>query len=154
MILVSTIWHTGTHNLVNHKWGNGALQNIAWMHCVEGVRDFLHLSGIVTTYRQPERVAASWINRDKFTPKLKAKDLWREQWKIWADIIVPKAQVISVNDLPTKVTMCNDRWNLHRYLNDSNLDSYYKIVPRWAIEYAQNYVDQVGEYLPKNLITQ
>jgi len=160
LILVSTVWHTGTHSLVKHRWGDahGAYLNdeIRWLHCIESVKDLLPVTTkAVTTYRQPERVAAAWINRNKKQPCFSSSNEtgWMEQWRIWAKIIVPMAEVVSVNDLPVKIAGCEDRWQLHQYIEADDWKSYYEIVPKWAVEYAQNYVDQVLGYLPENLIT-
>lgn len=90
MILVSTVWHSGTHSLVD--WLDVEPQEIKWLHCCPEAVQLAQSDDYrcITTYRNPRDIAISWARRGDFRP-----DVWREQWSSYRDII-PFAEVIPV----------------------------------------------------------
>ncbi len=103
MILVTTVWHTGTHSLVD--WLNVEPQEIRWLHCCNEAVE-LAKSGnykVVTTYRDPAETALSWAKRGNFP-----SDVWREQWTAYKDIY-PLAEVIPVTELRQRLNRHPDK---------------------------------------------
>lgn len=157
MILVTTIWHTGTHSLLetfeDHARRKQAGE-IIQCHCNGyAIRHADFADEIVMTYRNPLRTAASWINRGRL-PKagFQIDRTWREHWRIWAELI-PRARVVSVNDLGHRLNTHGDTKGMHALIDADDLGRFYEIVPRDVIYFAFEKCAEVEEYLPAELET-
>ena len=113
------------------------------MHCGEKVFERMaqmHFDEIVTTYRSPKRVAASWFNRGNPQEKV-----WFEQWKVWGEIMKASPKVIYADeskwydlqrsDSPPLHSFDDDT-GLHQALDDGDDDYFYEQVPRNWIDFA------------------
>lgn len=95
MILLTTVWHTGTHSLRAQLPGE-----VKWLHCCQEAVE-LALGGdyeTLTTYRDPRETALSWLRRSNTIPS----DVWREQWRAW-DQISRVARVYRMSELETRL---------------------------------------------------
>jgi len=99
MILVTTVWHTGTHSLVDML--GVPTKELKWLHCCDEALK-LAKSGncdrVVTTFREPADTALSWAKR-KFPFRSRQ---WREQWAAYSKI-VPYAEVYPVDTLDQRL---------------------------------------------------
>ena len=93
MILV-TVRHTGTASLKKQYPG------IDQIHCGEDSLDRVR-SGerTLTTYRNPDKVAESWLARGWFEHE-KFKRMWYESWKAYRSLsTMGNVEVITMDDL-------------------------------------------------------
>jgi hypothetical protein len=98
LILVSTVWHSGTHSLVSMLGIPN--EEMKWLHCCREAVELAEsgqFERVITTYRDPVDVGISWCKRGEFRP-----DIWREQWTAYNQI-VPHAVVYSVESLDRKL---------------------------------------------------
>jgi len=132
VILVSTVWHSGTHSL-QKQLGESELR-----HCCPEIFDDLDkYDSIATTYRDPLRVAASWGNRDRFiNHEHYLKRTWYRQWECWHQI-KEIATVYPVGVLGERINIFEDKKGLHKALDEDDMEHFYKHVPIKAIEFAQ-----------------
>ena len=93
MILLSTIWHTGTHSLQTQLRKEGF--EVKQLHCCEDALRLSREMETYTTYRDPYEVAAAWIVRSKL-PKWLSE--WERQWTHYHQI-KHNATVINLDDL-------------------------------------------------------
>lgn len=145
MILLSTIWHTGTHSAAHHFFGDWQEKlrtgELVWIHCSPLALEMANRVDntgvpsvkVLTTYRDPVKVAQSWARRGSFSV-----DTWCEQWDMWGQII-PKAEVHSVDELSVRHASHPNKGNFE--------------VPDGVVEHAQDIVNRVKEFLPFDLTT-
>ena len=137
MILLATIWHTGTQYAMQHL-----LPEHNQIHCNHpALWDFIAEHDgdleIHTTQRDPYLVGASWGNQYPNMPEVEAE--WFGQWKDWALILDMGPTIHRVQDFNRpKVKSKPDHKGLHWALERDRLDDYYKVVPREWIEFAQH----------------
>lgn len=147
--LITTVQHSGTHSLLAEH------PEYKHWHCDEFVLDLitsnLNKMDVLTTYRTPERVAASWHNRQihrghiSMPAKDNIKGRWERVWKHYGEIIkLPCVKIFPVEDLKHKEFAHADKLNLHAYLDSGNMADYYKMVDSDLIEYAYKQI-QTGE---------
>lgn len=127
MILITTVFHSGTHSLIKDL----ALPAGEWIdkHCCPKAVEMAQ-SGryeVHTTYRDPYRVAASWLNRDR----LKDADYWFRQWGAYSQI-VPMA---TVHKPVSRENTFSDVLGLHEALDRGDMDYYFKHVPKEWIDF-------------------
>jgi len=96
---------------------------------------------IVTTFRDPYRIAASWFNRDRV--KTYPRE-WHTQWDHWSRI-APLARVVRVEMIPKKLNTHEDTYQLHAALDRGDLDYFYERVPIAYIDYAKHIVNIVND---------
>lgn len=132
--VLMTIWHTGTNYLMQKL-------DVDQMHCspenIEKAKD----REIITTYRDPLEVAASWANRyGKEKPIGEQKELekeWFKQWDCWHQIL-DRAKVYNVAQFEgRKVKSFTDR-GAHKALKQRDLETYFTFVPRRWIDGISN----------------
>jgi hypothetical protein len=141
-ILLTTVWHSGTHTAADMLKDQG---RVSASHCnPAAVRQAL--SGnyrVITTYRDPLRIAASWRNRGRF---ITYPNTWFEQWECWAQI-VPIAEIVHMSDLGKKLGSYHDRYDLHEYLDNEQMGLFSSFVPQKFTDFALSIVDSVSSYL-------
>lgn len=132
MILVTTVWHSGTHSLM------ATLDDYFMQHCcpaaVERAKSGEY-SQVLTTYRDPKRVAASWANRGRINDQ-RWDEKWRIQWTCYG-LIRPHAEVVPVDVLAGRENSVEDRTGLHAALDAGDMDKYWSIIDRDWIELAE-----------------
>jgi len=102
---------------------------------------------VITTYRDPVRVAASWGNRDKFGAGQERPD-WYKHWDCWAEILKTNPVVYRVDEFTGPVANPHeDKYELHKAIDEEDWDYFYGIIPRKAVDYAN---EKVGEYVHRN----
>lgn len=134
MKLLFTVEHTGTHSYLEE------LGQCAQVHCGQEV-DFNKYSEVISLYRDPYRVGASWANR-YFEPLDDYKfNLWCVQWKAWAET---DSVLVATETLGYQLNTVYDEFGLHKALDENNMEHYHKYVPKRFIEFAQECVDKRG----------
>jgi len=138
MILLTTIPHTGTQYMRRLLSQGGDGGNVRQTHCdPESVLEAQ--SGryeVITTYRSPVRVAASWGNRDKFSNGQKRPD-WFRHWSCWAEILKDKPLIYRVDEFTGPVANAQiDKYKLHKAIDEKDWDYFYSVVPRRFVTYA------------------
>lgn len=128
--LVSTVWHSGTHSLIEDL-GGGEL-----LHCSP---DALHKakSGdyeVWTTWRDPHRVAASWFNRGRWGSR-QWERRWRSQWECYHKI-KHYATVVPVEALAVRRNEKPDNTGMHALLDKGLIKSFYATISKELIELA------------------
>ena len=92
---------------------------------------------VCTTCRDPYRVAASWANRNKLYRESHGKLHWEIQWDAHRELLDYNPTVYKVEDFTgTKVGSAGDTLGLHKALDEEDMETYHKIVPKSFIEYA------------------
>lgn len=148
-ILMSTVWHTGTTYFripLLEQYGQ-----LEARHCCPEVLPIVHeYDWIVTTYRDPKRVAASWCNRGRDLNKAAWVKRWRVQWDSYWQLreledTVERFTVFKSSDGrvqhghvfgPVPLNSHGDTHNLHEALNRGDLDYFYSKVPEACVRYA------------------
>ena len=129
--MLSTVWHSGTHSAkaeLRKKGIEAYMIHCCWDALMKLETD-PRFTGIVSTRRDPLRVAASWANRGE------AIDYrWFEQWGVWSEMI--KKHDVEIIKPTERLNTSDDTLHLHRYLDDNDMESYYQHVPKDAIDYA------------------
>lgn len=137
MILLATVWHTGTQYVMQHL-----LQGAVQIHCnhpnlwptIEENDGGLE---IYTTVRDPFLVAASWGNQ--YPSPAEVEQEWFGQWDDWGRIMAMGPDVFDVAEFDQpKVGSKPDRKNLHHHLARERYDKFYEVVPPHWVTYAQN----------------
>lgn len=127
MILVSTVWHSGTHSLVESLEGEAI-----WVHCSPEAIEMAKSGGyeVYTTDRNPYRVAASWYNRGRWGRKT-WETRWRSQWESYRDIR-KFATIVPIDEIPERLNDHADTEGMHKLLDDGDLDEFHKrFGKRW-----------------------
>ena len=134
MILLTTVKHSGTNSLKALIGGDVELR-----HCSDDIwQDLDKYDSIVTTYRDPLRVAASWANRGLFSEHDHLMErTWRAQWRNWVRIY-PLARVYPVDEMGIRLNRHDDIKGLHKALDDGDIKTYYRQVPINEIDYVLN----------------
>jgi len=133
LIFITTVWHSGTHSLIDHI-GKPYEQIHSSFEALEVVKKGDHEAW--TTYRDPHRVAASWLNRGRWGADIWL-NRWYDQWKYY-HLIRPYAHCIPVEDLNCKVSTSDDKTGLHGSLDAGEYGKFYKAFPKKLIDYAIN----------------
>jgi hypothetical protein len=136
-ILFTTIWHTGTQYMLKEiKKERGGVHHC---HCSQACLDFIdsgEFSDIRTTYRDPLRTAASWGNRGKLLKEYKGRSCWEIQWDAYKEVLTHSPYIYQVEDFTgAKVNSAADVLGLHKALDEGDMETYYKIVPKELIQY-------------------
>lgn len=153
MILVTTIWHTGTHSLMEtfedheRRKQSGEIRQV---HCnSEALKLIDRADEIVMTYRSPMRVAASWVNRGRLPKAPFQRDrTWNEQWRIYAEIAPRAARIVSVDDLGYRLNTTPDTYGLHAMLSAGDIGLFFAYVPRQIIEFSYDRIRGIAKHLP------
>lgn len=129
--MLSTVWHTGTESLEAERPG------YVRIHCgplAEALSE-LPQAEVITTYRDPLRVAAAWVNRNTLsTPDHYAT--WVQQWLAWGEI-AKRATIYDVTELTHRLNSRPDRFGLHKMLDEGDMDQFYSVVPKELIDLAR-----------------
>lgn len=114
-----------------------------WTHCekiyeiaIPRIRDEYQ---IVTTLRDPYKVAASWANRQPGgfrTPRNIRR--WFANWKRWSMLSLPPANVITMEELDRheNADHQDDPSGARKALLAEDWDRYFSIVPKECVDYA------------------
>lgn len=142
-LLISTVYHTGTHSLVDHLGLDPKEKQRSWdwIHCCQDVIDKADQYDIHTTFRDPYEVAISWANRRDIT---QGERKWREQWRCWAEL-VPIATIYPVEDLPPRLSSVKDPSGLYEMLRNGDMDAYHRKIPFNFVEIALKYIQTVPD---------
>ena len=140
MRFLTTVRHTGTTYFekgLRAEYG----KEFDLEHISEEVFNNLDLKDIIyTTYRDPYRVAVSWVNRNMVNvPKL-----WLDSWGAYKKLLTINPIVLDVTKQvqegidfgSKKVNSMNDAYLLHRDLDENNYKSIYQYIPKEHIDYA------------------
>lgn len=140
MLFYSTLIHSGTTYFksglerkypVRHRHFDQLTMKIA-----EGY-DFF-----ATTYRDPYRIGASWANTDKSYQRHE----WAIQWENYAKFLALNPLIFDVHAGRLQHGMVfgekplnqhKDKYDLHKALDEGDLDYYHSKVPIHMIEFAQ-----------------
>ena len=132
MYLISTIEHSGTHSLIKTL----GLEGVPAEHCRPEVVEWAK-SGkyeVITAYRNPYSVAASWHNRKLFPLGWESEIEWVEQWECWLEI-AKVATIYKTEDLPVKLNQWHkDTHGLHKALSENDMNHYFKFVPESYVQ--------------------
>jgi hypothetical protein len=143
MRFLTTVRHTGTTYFekgLRAEYG----KDFDLQHISEEVFNNLDLNDIIyTTYRNPYRVAASWVNRNMFST-MSNFELWRDQWGAYKKLLTINPIVLDVRKQiqegidfgDKKINSMNDASLLHRDLDENNYKSIYQYIPKDNIDYA------------------
>jgi hypothetical protein len=90
-----TIPHTGSFFAIDQLKREGHRVTMSHFYEPSCERKKADAELVVTTFRHPLRVAASWLNRRDITPEILNK--WRECWSAWFDLIKdPSVRIIEL----------------------------------------------------------
>lgn len=158
MILVGTIVHSGTtsflHTFDNHV-ERRKKREIVHMHFSYSpellLSRYKQAEEVYATYRDPYHVATSWINWNRKQGMVNpiGNHGWYDQWEAWAKFVrMKKTIVVPVTSLPHRLHSKPDTHKLYDMLENGDLETYFKCVPKKAVEFALEQVDSVRDYLP------
>ncbi len=108
---------------------------------------------VITTWRDPLRVAASWANRGRWGREAWYRR-WREQWGAYGKLLECKPTIFDCTKGqyqhgetlgPVPLNQSADNLGLHKSLNDGNYDLYYSIIDKHLIDFVY---DQIGDGEP------
>ena len=146
--IITTVPHSGTHSLMS-MYG----EDRHW-HCDETVLEFVENNidyiDVLTTYRKPERVAASWYNRNSQRNGTVSKPTeqgirsrWKKYWGYYGDILkkAKNVEIFNMEDLGCRLYASADKLRLHSFLDDDKLDKFYDIVDKDLIKYAYKQIN-------------
>lgn len=158
MILLTSIWHCGTHSRLEEIPDHARkLQSgeVIQCHCnTDALKHAEKADQILMTFRNPYRVAASWVNRGRL-PKLphQRNRTWCEQWRIWAELVPRAHEVRSVDDLKHRLNTHVDEHGLHAMIAAGDYGLFHAYVPRELIKFAYEQMARVYRYLPDETMT-
>lgn len=142
MILLSTLWQSGTNYMMQCLDGE-----VHQVHCGPAALECIEECAperIVTTFRSPYLVAASWANRYNWNEVWQD---WTTQWSTWRELVLEHgAQIRDVKNFsgpPVKITP-HDKGAKMAYLAGDR-DEYYKRVPEPLIAYALDKINGIRE---------
>jgi len=145
MILLTTIPHTGTQYMQRQLAKGHDGNYVRVTHC-DSDSVLEAQSGrfyVITTYRSPVRVAASWGNRDKFSNGQERPD-WFHHWSSWADILKGKPLIYRVDEFTGPVANAQvDKYGLHKAIDEKDWDYFYSVVPRRFVTYANKKTGEI-----------
>lgn len=147
-ILLSTVWHTGSEYVRKELRAEG--HNVTFQHCEAHLHQLLKrkkdFDRIITTFRDPMQVGASWANRYDLFSDHKVIACWYELWTTWAWLVkehhaeVRRASLFS----GPKVNSSEDVHQLYSALRDGDMDYYHEFVPHDMIDWAWKEVAASG----------
>ncbi len=135
-MILSTVWHSGTQYCFNIILNRKA-------ELIHLCHDVLKHSDIVTTYRDPYLVGASWVNRYENREQMlyeqeENKHQWFTQWDCYRELLEREPVVYRVSKFTgPKMKSRGDPQGAHRMLEE-DIKSYYQRIPRDWIEHAVN----------------
>jgi hypothetical protein len=121
-MLLVTVRHTGTTSLKKQYPG------VKQLHC--GEDSFDRTEKIITTYRNPDEVAESWLNRGWFEHE-KFKRMWYEGWKDYKSLSKLNVEVKRMQDLEHHLNHVEEADNEGMFLNDDMINYAHK-CSEWA----------------------
>ena len=141
-----TVMHTGTTWLKRQLKDNG--YEVTLLHCSpEGVEAAPEDAIPCSTWRDPYRTAASWANRRHF----RHEGHWERQWlgyKMWLDrgaiLFDFKGERVQ-HGLSLSFEPLNeheDRFGMHKALDEGNFEHFWSIVPKEAVRHALNCIPE------------
>lgn len=136
MLIISTIWHTGTNSLIDMLGLDPALKTIEWdqIHCSAETVELAKEHEVHTTYRDPFEVAVSWANRGLVHRAPGRIDMrWYHQWRYWG---MTKAVVHAMDELPKRLNSEPDILGLYQTLKDKDWEAYYSHIPKLWVPFA------------------
>ena len=143
--IVTTVRHTGTHSIKEQ------FPDYYHWHCnpeaLNLIKSTLGNSNVITTYRDPLRVAASWYNRAQLPVGTKDYQSphnagcvfsWKEAWFHYGEILklIPKENIFPMESLKHKLYTHPDKQGMHELLDKGDMDSFYQIADKSLIDYA------------------
>lgn len=134
MILLSTIWQTGT-NYMMQELGRG---RYVQKHCTPDILQELDpYDRVITTYRHPLYVARSWSQRYEW-PEVEQD--WMEQWATWRGLIEAGAEVANVADFTGPAVKRTPHGRIYHDLTSAiakgDMAEIYRHVPKRLIDFA------------------
>jgi len=142
--VLTTVRHTGSHSLIEQYPG------YKHWHCNPQAYDLIKNNigsiNVITTYRDPKRVAASWLNRGQLpfsgmgSPHREGCIFsWKEAWEYYGKILELIPKVLFMKDLRSKLYTYEDKAGAHALLDNDSMSEYYKLVNKDLIDYAYNH---------------
>lgn len=91
---------------------------------------------LITTYRNPYEVGATWANRRKLDPQ--AMRQWKSNWVRWGIMVKAAAKVVEHSDLTEHLNRNphGDKTGAFAAYEAGDFESYYQIVPKHLIDLA------------------
>lgn len=129
-LIICTIPHSGTSSLHEMK------PEYRTTHCGKEIIKECSKKDVdlLTTYRDPKRIAASWYNRGLLGSEAD-KETWRYRWDSYRTLL-NTAKVYTMNDLNCKLNTVKDKYGLHAMLDNNDMDKYYSIIDKDLIDHA------------------
>ena len=138
--IVTTVRHTGSHSIIEQFPG------YTHWHCNPQVWGLIEQNldkiNVITTYRDPLRTAASWLNRGQLPFKAGSPHRdgcifsWKEAWFYYGKIIKTNPDIYRMEDLDHKLYTHDDSSGAHSLLDNGDIEGYYKLVNKDLIDYA------------------
>ena len=143
--IVTTVRHTGTHSI------KAEFPNYFHWHCNPEALELIEATDgyadVITTLRDPLRVAASWYNRAQLpvaTTDYRSPHnagcvfSWKEAWYYYGQILkfVPPENVYPIERLKFRLYTHSDDQGMHEFLDNGDMESFYKIADKSLIDYA------------------
>jgi len=137
MILVTTVWHSGTHSLVKDMGLDDKDKQVTWdmMHCCDSMVDASSDNEMHITIRDPFHVAMSWANRGRIGLSDRIDRKWYLQWRCLSEI-APVATIHPVEELGVRLHSHSDELGLYEAYHKQDFDKIYDHIPREMIDYA------------------
>lgn len=144
-VYLCTVWHTGT------KYFKAGLEReyiLSYSHLNKSVlRQVPNYEKVFTTYRDPKRVAASWLNRHKSFKKENLTNKWLEQWGCYKELLKTKPIVLDFTKgreqagivFPeSPINSHSDDLSMHKALDAGDLDYLYRKIPKELMDIAED----------------
>ena len=145
--IIATVRHTGTHSLKEQ------FPEYRHWHCnplaLEIIENNLDEIDLITTYRAPERTAASWFNRGQLPTHRMCSGTsegcifsWKEAWEYYGKILdmVPHIKIHKMDDLEYKLYTHPDKCSVHSMLDAGNTEAFYKVIDPELIKFAYSQI--------------
>jgi len=146
--IITTVRHTGSHSIIEQYPG------YKHWHCNPQAYDLIDSNigriNVITTYRDPKRVAASWMNRGQLpfngmgSPHREGCIFsWKEAWEYYGKIlkVIPKENVHLMEDLKYKLYQHDDTHGAHALLDNNDMKGYYRLINKDLTDYAYECCD-------------
>ena len=143
--ILLTIEHSGTHTILKDL---GFMKNYHLNQEEYYELDLNIYKIIYTTFRDPYRIGASWANRagiplDKH-PRVEFFTRWHNQWNEWKKVALRRnTEILNIDKFTTKLNTYPDKLNLHKAIDEKNMNYFYTYVPEHYIKQAKIFIGEV-----------
>lgn len=135
---MATVWHSGSNYVFKEMRVN---HNVYFQHTGPvfwGRFEAIKYNRLVTTLRDPYLVGASWANQyDMNGPEYRHH--WHVIWAGWERLLAYDPEIRKVSEYTgAKVKSKGDPKGLHAMRDSFDMESYYKMMPKDLIEFAED----------------